>query len=404
MIGQKKLLLIGGGVIAALLVVAVIAFSLTRQPAPEVPVTPEEPTVVKDVAPTPPPEPTSWFYPLTGEEAPDEEATLRRTLSVKIENTPEARPQTGLSSADVVYETVTEGGITRFNCLYQSTVPPELGPVRSGRLSDLFIVPQYDALLFFSGANPYVVDQIAAAGLSDMSHGAASSLYYRVDYREMPHNLYLNLADAYTAAADKGFATTVEAPHGLEFAAAVASAAGAGVSGAGAGADAGGTGAAGAAGADTAAGTAAGTGATGTGATGVASEHATASEAQSVTVPLSDSYIAEWSWDEASKTYLRSMGGATIDAATDGQVAANNVVVLWTSYVISVDNLTYYVDLGGTGAASLFIDGKRIDGTWEGSATTPPRFKDSDGNPLLLTPGKTWFQILDNGRDITVSN
>jgi hypothetical protein len=156
-------------------VVIVIALLPTSPPASYVP-TAWEPIVVDDTA-MKPPEPTSWAFPLTGAQTEDEAATLNRTLSVKIENTPDARPQTGLSSADVVYETIAEGGITRFNCLFQSQVPQEVGPVRSARLSDLSIVPQYDALFFFSGANPYVVDQIAAAGLPNMSHGAAGSLY-----------------------------------------------------------------------------------------------------------------------------------------------------------------------------------------------------------------------------------
>lgn len=50
---------------------------------------------------------------------------------------------------DVVYETIAEGGITRFNCIFQSNVPSEVGPVRSARLSDTHIVPQYNTMLFF---------------------------------------------------------------------------------------------------------------------------------------------------------------------------------------------------------------------------------------------------------------
>jgi hypothetical protein len=352
---QKKLIIVVASVVVALLVIGGTVFALTR-PEPVKPVMAAKPLVLESVPALIPPEPSAWIFPLTGVRTDDEAATLRRPLSIKVENTPEARPQTGLSRADVVYETITEGDITRFNCLFQSEIPQELGPVRSARLSDLFIVPQYDALFFFSGANPYVLDQIAAAGLNDMSHGAASSLYYRVNYREMPHNLYMGPTDAYGLAAEMGFATTTETPHRLDFAASAHA------------------------------------------------EQGAASDAKNVTVPFSSSYTAEWSWDEGSKTYLRSMNGASMDAATDQQIAATNVVVLWASYVVSADGLTYYVDLGDQGPASLFIDGKRMDGTWEGSADAPPRFKDANGNPLLLAPGKSWFQILNTGTDVTVAN
>jgi hypothetical protein len=369
---QKYLLLIGGGAVA-LLLIGIVAFVLMR-PAPAEPVLemPEEPLVVDDIPVEPaPPEPIRWFFPLTGVETDDEEATLRRPFSVKIENTPMARPQTGLSSADVVYETVTEGGITRFNCLFQSRIPNEVGPVRSARLSDTLIVPQYDALFFFSGANSYVNNEIKNAGLTNMSHNSASSLYYRVGYREAPHNLYLSLAESTGPAAEKGFATTVETPQGLEFAN-------------GAGAVAGGA-------------TSAGTGGT--------AERSGLPDATRVSVTFSYSYVAEWDWDEASGTYLRSMDGATIDAAANERIAATNLIVLRTSYTDAPDGRTLFISLNGTGDATLFIGGKRIDGTWESDGTTPPRFKDASGNPILLAPGgTTWFQVLDPSWNLAVTN
>ncbi|MDR2587393.1 MAG: DUF3048 domain-containing protein [Coriobacteriales bacterium] len=353
----KKPWFIGGIVAVVVIAVAVTAFALTR-PAPVEPPAPEKPIVIDDT-PKPPPEPAPIVFPLTGLPAPDKAATLNRTLSVKIENTPVARPQTGISSADVVYETVTEGGITRLNCLFQSRVPEEVGPVRSARLSDLSIVPEYDALFFFSGANPYVEGQIADAGLPNMSHGQTSSLYYRVDYREAPHNLYLSLAQSYGVATEKGLSTTLETPRGFEFSS--------------------------------------------NGADGTNPAWATAPSAANVTLGFSDAYVAEWAWDAEAGAYLRSMDGPSIDAATDEQLAATNVVVLRTSYVLSPDNLTLFIDLKGEGEATLFVGGKRLDGTWESDGTTPPRFKDASGNPILLNPGTTWFEVLDPAWSMTIS-
>jgi hypothetical protein len=383
--GQKRLFLIGGGAVALLLIIGIVVVALmNRAPAEPALEMPEKPLVVEDtpVEPTPP-EPIRWFFPLTGVETDDEEATLRRPFSVKIENTPMARPQAGLSSADVVYETVTEGGITRFNCLFQSRIPSEVGPVRSARLSDLFIVPQYDALFFFSGANSYVNNEIKNSGVTNMSHNNVSSLYYRVGYREAPHNLYLSLAESAGPATERGFATTVESAHGLEFA-----------NGAGA-ASAAATGASGAAGA---------TGAGGTAGAGV-TERSGLSDATRVSVTFSYSYVAEWAWDEASGTYLRSMDGATVDAATNERIAATNLIVLRASYTDAPDGRTLFINLNGTGEATLFIGGKRIDGTWESDGATPPRFKDASGTPILLTPGgTTWFQVLDPTWNFSVTN
>jgi hypothetical protein len=370
---QQKQVLIAGGIVTGIIIIAAaVAVFLLTQSAPKEAPTSEAPAVVEDApAPAAPAKPATPTFPLTGLEAPDEAATLNRVLSVKIENTPDARPQTGLSSADVVYETVTEGGITRFNCLFQSKVPEEVGPVRSARLSDLSIVPQYDGLFFFSGANSYVNQQIRDAELSNMSHGKASSLYYRVGYREAPHNLYLSLADAYGRATEKGFATTVEKPRGLEFA----------VDSAGGGA--------GASGSDT------------DGATG--DVWATAPSATHISLTFSFSYVAEWSWDAASASYLRSMDGPSIDAATNEQIAATNLIVLRTSYVDAPDDKTLFLSLNGTGEATLFIGGKRLEATWESDGKTPPRFRDPTGTPIPLTPGQTWFQVLDPTWNMSVS-
>jgi hypothetical protein len=390
---QRYLLLIGAGLIAIILIV-VAAFILMRPTSNEpvvsedVPASANVPVTSVPAEDTPgPPEPTSWFFPLTGVETNDKEATLRRTLSVKIENTPMARPQTGLSSADVIYETVTEGGITRFNCLFQSRIPEEVGPVRSARLSDLSIVPQYDALFFFSGANSYVNSEIKSAELANMAHSKVSSLYHRVGYREAPHNLYLSLAASAGPAAEKGFATTAETPRGLEF----ANDAGAAV-GTGAGASASGDGSATA-------------GASSNANTSAETERANLPNAAHIFVTFSYSYVAEWTWDDASQTYRRSMDEATIDAATNEQIAATNLIVLRTSYTDAPDDKTLFLSLNGKGDATLFIDGKRIDGTWESDGATPPRFKDANGTPILLTPGgTTWFQVLDPTWDLTVTN
>jgi hypothetical protein len=347
---RKRIILIAS-IVAAAAIIAIVALLLTNcgkeeVPEPEPRTKPEATNTL-----TPAPEPRAQVYPLTGLPASDDAAMLSRPLSVKIENSWDARPQLGIGSADVVYETLTEGGISRFNCIFQSTIPAEVGPVRSGRNSDVTIVPQYDALFFMSGANDVVLGEIAAAGLADMSHNAASALYYRVDYRVMPHNLYLDLQSAYGVAEEKGYAITVEPSVHLEFG---------------------------------------------------PSETKDASDAAYIEVPFSDAFVAQWSWDPDEKAYYRSMDGPTLDAGTDQQIAASNVVVLWADYVPVLDGTTLGVDMNSGGDASLFFDGKRIDGFWSSDGTTPPRFTDQDGNAIKLTPGNTWFQVLDIGMGITV--
>ncbi len=301
-----------------------------------------------------PPEPLRW--PLTGLPAPDQDAVTKRPLSIKIENSPQARPQSGLNSADVVYETVTEGGITRFNCVFQSTVPKLVGPVRSARLSDTWIVPQYNALFFYSGASNSVNSAVKGAKLPNLSQDAGvAAPYSRSSQRSAPHNLYLDTKKAYAEAVKRGMPVSVKVPR-LQHAQKSAE---------------------------------------------------TSNVVSSVTIPFSTANTAEWTYDSNRKVYLRKNNGRVhTDGATSKQVAARNVVVMWAKYTTAshdkVGSTTYRIELGGSGRASVFRDGKRYDGTWTATRTSPPRFKASNGEAIRLAPGNTWLQVVSLNTNISM--
>jgi len=301
-----------------------------------------------------PPEPLRW--PLTGLKAPSEAAITKRPLSVKIENSPQSRPQTGLNSADVVYETVTEGGITRFNCIFHSTTPKTVGPVRSARFSDLWVVPQYHALFFFSGASSTVNRAVNGAKLPNLSEDAGvSAPYYRSSQRSAPHNLFLDTKKAYAEAKKRGFPITADVPR-LQHAARSAQ---------------------------------------------------TSDTVKSISIPFSQANTSFWKYDSGRKVYLRENNGRVhTDAATGKQVASKNVVVLWAPYRAKsrdkVGSTTYDINLGGKGRVSVFRDGNRYDGTWIADRGTPPRFKDAKGRVIKLAPGNTWFQVVPLNTNITM--
>jgi hypothetical protein len=295
-------------------------------------------------------------WPLTGLEAPSPEATQIRVVSVKIENSPEARPQTGLDKADIVYETVTEGGITRFNALFQSQNPILAGPVRSARPSDFSIVPQYHALFAHCGADSQVRAKLTDRSLfDDMDQFFNPGPYSRAKDRPAPHNLYVNLAALRTAAVrNRGYAAT-ETIDGLAFA---------------------------------------------------RSSSTASSTVGSVTVLFSSSNKATWKFEAGSGLYARSINGKPhLDKVSHKQLTARNVVVLWarvTNYVKGSHGQVVDIELTGSGRASVFRDGQRFDGTWEASATTPPRLSAADGSSIRLDPGNTWFQVIGTGQSISM--
>lgn len=133
---------------------------------------------------TPPPPPVSPFTGLpTDLNAP--------VLGVKIDNASVARPQRGLEQADVVFVEPVEGGLSRLLAVYQSQVPPMVGPVRSTRASDVELLANFGRpALAFSGAAPSVGALVASAPVLDVSALARPGDYRRDRRRQMPHNLY----------------------------------------------------------------------------------------------------------------------------------------------------------------------------------------------------------------------
>src|SRR5699024_5617246 len=136
-------------------------------------------------------------YPLTGKEA-DKDAT-NRTVSVMVNNHPDARPQTGLSEADIVFEMLTEGNITRFLALFQSEQPEKVGPVRSAREYFFELAKGYDALYVYNGSAKKV-EKLLQASVVDYNN-----LFMRDSSRVAPHNSYLLFESVYDKAEADGF-------------------------------------------------------------------------------------------------------------------------------------------------------------------------------------------------------
>lgn len=305
---------------------------------------------------TQPEAPVTW--PLTGLSAPDEtDPADIRVLSVKIENSPAARPQSGLQAADVVYESITEGGITRFNCLYHSQVPATVGPVRSARLSDIDIVPQYGALFAFSGASGPVNSAVRAAGLENLSQDAGvTSGYRRSRERKAPHNLFLDIGMIRAEAVRRGYPAT-QSVRALGF---------------------------------------------------ERTPLAAGTPVSRITIPFSTANTAAWTYDAPSDLYLRTNNGAVhSDALTGTQIGSRNVVVVWarTTAVSKRDvtgSRTFDIELVGSGRVSVFRNGQRYDGTWEASKDAPPVFKAADGTIIRLAPGNTWMQVVPTNVNIII--
>jgi hypothetical protein len=316
------------------------------------------PTTATTAAPTttpPPPPPPAPVYPLTGMPAVDPAVSARPTLVVKIDNSePKSRPQIGLNQADVVYEERVEGAVTRFMALFHSVDAMPVGPVRSARTSDIGLFkPMGTPLFAWSGANAIFAQRVRDAGIVDIGYDVASGYYSRAGDRSAPHNLMLRSTMDVWASAPAG--ATPPGSQLFSYREPGEPASG------------------------------------GTPAKGV----------RIVFAEGAGSAPVEYVWNGTG--WARWQAGTAHVDAEGVQIAPENVVISYTPYADSDTNDQFGVpireaQLVGEGEALVLTGGQAFAARWvKPSLEAPAQYVDEAGNPILLTPGRTWVALPEPG-------
>jgi hypothetical protein len=292
--------------------------------------------------------------PLTGL-AVEPEALARRPLIVKISNAPDVvRPQDGVGMADVVWEHIAEGGLTRFSAIFYTDAPPRIGSVRSARLIDEELTPMYDALLAYSGASPGTQAVLNNSDFAGRLYGGniyGTPLYNRDFNIAAPHNLFIDPLAIWNEAAADGLNQTPDLrgnvfsdilPPGF-------------------------------------------------------------TPGSLVRVNFVDNQ-AGWLFDPSLGRYLRFNDGVEhYDAYTNEQVSAANVVVLYAPHQLSNieegvwNGIPIYgvdITLTGEGEAIALRDGLQYPVIWRRENRDDLlTLWTLDGQPFGLKPGNTWFEV-----------
>lgn len=384
---RKKLWLIIGGAVAVVVIAGGTVFALTRSDSKDA--AEPEPTTSTTTTTAPLP-----VWPLTG--LPDAKAAgpAHPAIVVKMDNSPDARPQTGINEADVVYELLVEG-ITRYALVFHSNLTDPVGPVRSARSSDIDLVADLSTPLFaWSGANGGVMGEVAAAArkgiLTDASYDAATPAYYRSDDRQAPHNLYVHLPQLLELKAPEkqgnpaaifNFRKVTTAPTTTTTTAP----------------------------------------STTTSKKSASTTTTVAPTTTTTTVPPGSpvpgftldfgGVAVDYVWNPATKGWSRLQVDQTHPRAksptldTAGvQVSPANVIVQFIDYGTSPSDSRSPMALTvGSGKVLVFTDGRAIAGTWSRpSADKPATYAANDGTPILLTPGRTWVALPRAGSAIAM--
>jgi hypothetical protein len=283
-------------------------------------------------------------------------------MAVMVENLdPDARPQTGLSSASLVFETVTEYGITRFMAVYLENLPPEVGPVRSTRVYYNAWADGLHAILVHAGGNDDALNELFGmhnvadvneVAFEDANYIAHVPFFVRTTDRVAPHNLYTYPPKVLTYLSQKHVALEGNFPDSLPH----------------------------------------------------QNPDAPFHRPFASVIDLnfsSPGYAVEYQYDHATNRYLRFMDGAPhLEASSGHQLAPSNVVVLMASIRPEpnggVSNPgAVYVQETGKNVAYYYRDGQQFIGTWhKPTRASPLQLLDSAGHPFKFNPGQTWIEVL----------
>jgi hypothetical protein len=281
----------------------------------------------------------------------DADVLARPALVVKIENSPNARPQSGLDAADVVIEQLVEGGITRFMAVFHSQLPEVAGPVRSARPVDVDLLGGLGPSGFaYSGARVEVRQLLASAPSVAVTEGAPG--FFRDERRRAPHDLYVRTAETLAAVTatgarplrDIGWVFDPEPP-----AEAVAC---------------------------------------------PTSATACPDPGASVVVIMSPSYRTGWTYDERAGVYRRDQNGTSSEVTGGGRIGAANVVILASRHYIGISGYDETEAVTEGAPAVVLRDGRRYEAVWvKPSAADPLLLRTPDGRPFPLRPGPTWIHL-----------
>ena len=270
---------------------------------------------------------------------------------VMIENSTFARPQSGLSDADVIYETSAEGGIPRFMALFHKNNPDTIGPVRSVRPYFLELALENDLPFAHCGGSSEALTDISnnksIMSINEISNG---EYFWRDNKRESPHNLYTSSKNILDSITNKNFLSIpiTFSEFNKDY-----------------------------------------------------YSSKTLNSASNLMLTLNENYNTSYTYE--NNVYKKSMDDKiSLDANTNEQLSFSNVVIQKTTISLQDDNIHLNIDLIGEGQGYIFSNGRYVNVIWKKlSESDKTKFYDINGDLVPLSPGKTIWHIVNNDTDIS---
>lgn len=298
---------------------------------------------------------SGFFSPLTGKPL-EESAITNRPMVVQIDNFASARPQAGLSQADILYEFLAEGNITRYMAVFQSEYPEVVGPIRSTRPYFVDKALEYNPLYVHVGGSMEGLAKVKQLKLADID-ALSSNAFYRVSHKKMPHNTYSGKDLILKDASGRGYALETPVTF-LTFNKTF---------------------------------------------TPLIGEKAQSIQFVYRKPSKNDAigYSSSYKYNSEENRYYRYTNNTPhLDENDDVPITCTNLLVqnVGTRIIDSYGRLA--MDFIGSGEGRYYTGGKYVDVTWKKEdVQSVTKFYTTSGELLSLNPGQTWIQILPIGNN-----
>jgi hypothetical protein len=294
-----------------------------------------------------------YQFPLTGLET--KKQSQDRSVAVMINNYPIARPQSGLAEADVVYEVLAEGDITRFLAIYQSEKPEKIGPIRSARDYFINLAKGYGSLYIAHGYSPEA-KKMLSSGYIDNINGMQydGTLFKRSKDRKPPHNSYISYANILKGAKLKNYEMNT-LPTGFDFM------------------------------------------------TVDEAKQVTGQNGKNIMINYSHNplFNVEYEYDSGIEKYKRSSDGQqTADLESKRPVLLDNLIIVVAKHKIIDDYGRRNIDLTSGGTAYIIQKGKYREVEWQNVDGRILPYE--NGEQVKLVPGKTWINIVPSLNAVSI--
>lgn len=282
----------------------------------------------------------------------NEEKFKLRPFAVMLDNEYNARPQAGLDEADLVYEFLVEGPITRYMAVFQSNAPELIGPVRSARPYFIYKALEFECLYVHDGGSEQAKQEIKEYKVADIdAYSRDKRIFWRKKHKSAPHNEYTSTDAIRLAAKESKYKTQVDFDS-WKF--------------------------------------------------NKKNKNINGDEANHIKIPYTKNYIPSFKYDEKKELYLRYINDKPhVDEKTNNNIYAKNIIIQKadTKIIDSVGRRS--IEIVGSGEGYYLTNGKKIEIKWKkDSINSLTKFYNIQGNEIKLNPGVIWVEVIPSSKDI----